>query len=182
MTKRFVSAFQLAGLLLCSGSHFGCGTEEGSSGLVGGAAVSINELMPKNDTVLADEAGGYNDWLELYNSENAEVSLEGYYLSDDADDVFLQRLPAEAVVPPKGFLVLWVDGDLEQGPLHMRFKLGSDGDKVIFSDPDGVELDRVEFGAATVDQSYARFPDGTGEFLWCATATPGKPNGDSCPK
>lgn len=180
MTKRFARKFYGAGLVLCLGSFSGCGTEEGSSGMVGDAAVSINELMPKNDTVAADEAGEYKDWIELYNSENGEVSLEGYYLSDDADYVFAYRLPATAVIPAKGTLIVWADGNGDGTSLHTTFKLSSDGDKVILSDPDGVLVDEVEFGAATADQSYARFPDGTGEFLWCARATPGASNGSSC--
>ena len=44
--------------------------------------VVINELLAKNETINADEAGEYDDWIELYNHSNSTVDLAGYYLTD----------------------------------------------------------------------------------------------------
>ncbi len=41
-------------------------------------------------------------------------------------------------------------------------------------------VDSIAFGPATGQNSYARFPDGTGNFSWCAAPTPGAPNGAAC--
>ena len=34
-----------------------------------GDRIFINELMAKNDAAVADNAGEYDDWVEVYNSK-----------------------------------------------------------------------------------------------------------------
>ena len=43
--------------------------------------VVINELMSDNVTAVADEAGEFDDWIELYNNSNAPIDISGYGLS-----------------------------------------------------------------------------------------------------
>ena len=62
----------------------------------------INELMADNETALADEAGEYDDWVELYNRGQAPVQLSGYFLSDKADDPWLYALPERALARASG--------------------------------------------------------------------------------
>ncbi|RMF08484.1 MAG: hypothetical protein D6762_05575, partial [Candidatus Neomarinimicrobiota bacterium] len=47
------------------------------------APVVINEFLARNASVNYDEAGEYDDWLELYNRSAVPVDLSGMYLSDD---------------------------------------------------------------------------------------------------
>ncbi|MBN2573419.1 MAG: hypothetical protein JXP73_02525, partial [Deltaproteobacteria bacterium] len=64
---------------------------------------------------------------------------------------------------------------------HLGFKLSaSRGDEVALKDKTGRTVDSVSFGAATGQNTYARFPDGTGAFAWCAAPTPGASNGSAC--
>ena len=49
-----------------------------STGLV------INEFLASNTSVNTDPAGEYDDWLEIYNSSNEEISLVGLYLTDNS--------------------------------------------------------------------------------------------------
>jgi hypothetical protein len=46
----------------------------------------INELMADNDTIVADEYGEYDDWVEIYNAGPTSVDLGGMYLTDDLED------------------------------------------------------------------------------------------------
>ena len=39
--------------------------------------------MSKNDTSIRDNDGDFSDWIELYNSSNNPINLNGYYLSDN---------------------------------------------------------------------------------------------------
>ncbi|RMG87567.1 MAG: hypothetical protein D6714_02110, partial [Bacteroidetes bacterium] len=47
--------------------------------------VVINELMASNDedSGIADPAGEYDDWIELYNNTSQTIDLASFYLSDD---------------------------------------------------------------------------------------------------
>jgi len=47
------------------------------------AQLYINEVMPSNNNSIADNAGEYDDWFEIYNSSNAPINLAGYYFTDD---------------------------------------------------------------------------------------------------
>ena len=47
--------------------------------------LSINEIMASNATVIADNEGDFDDWIEIYNAGNVSVNLAGLYLSDDPD-------------------------------------------------------------------------------------------------
>ena len=38
--------------------------------------------MPKNSNTATDQDGEFNDWVELYNTSNSAINLEGYFLSD----------------------------------------------------------------------------------------------------
>jgi hypothetical protein len=161
---------------------FACGTDRAVTSTV---LVRINELSPSNH-VHPDEYGEPDDWIELYNLNQAPAVLDGYYLSDDIDARYKQKLSREAEVPGHGVLVLWADEQPSQGPLHLNFKLSSQGEGLWLSNPEGYVLDSVEFQAfppndAGVDEtSLGRYPDGTGPFQWCSVFSPGIPNGDEC--
>ena len=49
--------------------------------------------MADNETTLADEDGEFSDWIEIRNTEGA-VNLDGWYLTDDADELTKWRVPA----------------------------------------------------------------------------------------
>src|SRR5690606_8802482 len=44
--------------------------------------IVINELLSSNQTVIADEHGEYDDWIELYNAGEVPVNLSKFYFSD----------------------------------------------------------------------------------------------------
>ncbi len=157
-----------------------CGTEETLTG--GDVALRINEVMPSNSTSYADSNKEYDDWIELYNPSDQDVSLDGYTISDKVDEPYRVALTDKLTIKADGYLVLWADGQSVQGPDHLPFKLSASGEGVYLSGPSGTLLDKTEFGAAAVDVSFARFPDATGTFSFCVTATPGQPNGPSCKK
>jgi hypothetical protein len=53
----------------------------------------INEFMADNDHIVQDEAGDYDDWLEIYNAGPEAIDLGGMYLTDDMND------PTEWMIP-----------------------------------------------------------------------------------
>lgn len=74
-----------------------------------GQEVRINEVMSSNASTLADEEGDFSDWIELYNSGNQGVSLEGWGLSDSPGKPFKWVFP-EVFLPAGEYLLVWCSG------------------------------------------------------------------------
>jgi len=151
------------------------------------STVAINELQSRNSSILSD-TGKKSDWVELYNDGESDVSLEGYFISDDKNALLKAELPAAAVVPALGFLVLWLDDTLDtEHSLHFPFKLSGDGENFYFVSPEGKVIRKLTLpadptGTSTTapDVSYGAYPDGSYDMGWCRTPTPGKPNAADC--
>lgn len=125
----------------------------------------INELLARNDSTLTDEAGEFDDWIEIYNTGNEAIDLTNYYLSDDRERPDKWQFPTGIVIAPDDYVLVWADEDQEQGSLHTNFKLNGDGESILLSDPDLVLIDAVDFPAVGTDTTYARLPNGTGDFF-----------------
>jgi hypothetical protein len=140
------------------------------------SVIHINELLPVNKTIAADQNGEYDDWIELYNNSASPVDISGYFLSDNKDNRSKWKFPTGTSVPAMGFLIIWADDDITQAGLHANFKLSSQGEEVFLTSPDGVLRDRTKFSSQSAELSWARNPDGTGTFRW-ETPTFNKSNG-----
>ena len=130
------------------------------------ADLAINELLPVNKTIVADQDGEYDDWIELYNLSSADRDISGFFLSDNKDHFSKWQFPSGATVPGNGYLIIWADEDSTQAGLHANFKLSSQGEEVLLSGSDGTLLDKVIFPGQTLELSFSRNPDGTGSFKW----------------
>ena len=128
--------------------------------------IVINELLPVNTSIVPDQNGEFDDWIELYNLSSSVKDISGYFLSDNNDHFSKWTFPSGTSIPGKGYLIIWADGDSAQVGLHANFKLSSLGEEVLFSAPDGTLLDKVIYPGQTVELSYSRNPDGTGSFIW----------------
>lgn len=85
--------------------------------------VVINELLASNTLGHSDivDFEDYSDWIELRNTTGNAVSLEGYFLSDDADALYKWPVPAGATIAPNGYFLIWADGyDAGFGEVHPR--------------------------------------------------------------
>lgn len=125
--------------------------------------IVINEFMASNLLSVADQNGEFDDWIELYNNTNSEISLKGYYLSDDLEDSGKWQFP-EISIAANGYLVIWADKDDHQEGLHAGFKLSASGEDIILSNASGQMVDQISFAAQSTDVSWGRNPNGTGIF------------------
>jgi hypothetical protein len=119
--------------------------------------------MASNDDTAADQDGEYDDWIELYNNSENDISLNGYFLSDKTNDLSQWTLP-DTVIKAKDYLIIWADDQSSQSGLHANFKLSSSGESIYLSDPDTVIIDEVFFGEQLLNISTGRYPNGTGSF------------------
>jgi hypothetical protein len=167
----------VAGLLLGAA---GCSGDESSAAAVPTAKLFINELQPSNQDTITDEMGEADDWIEILNAGDSTVDMLGFSFADSSGKV--QTIPSSVRVAPGAFHLFWADDSPGQGASHLGFKLsGKAGDSVTLKDKEGRILDAVSFGPTTGQDTRARFPDGTGTFVWCAAPTPGTSNGAACP-
>ncbi len=138
-----------------------------------GAVPVMNEFMANNANGYTDEAGEFEDWVELYNPSPDAVALAGWSLSDDPDVPNKSLLPDDLVISGTGFLVLFAD-DEPTGDLHLLFKLAREGGVVVLA-RDGVVVDRLAYPQQETDRSLARTPDGGVTWVSTAAPTPGAP-------
>ena len=113
------------------------------------AQLRISEFMASNVTVTQDEDGAYSDWIEIYNSSNAAVDLNGWHLTDSATNLTRWTFPATNL-PAGGYLLVFASGkNRTTFPLHANFSLDADGEYLALVRPDGT----------TVEQVYTNYPE-----------------------
>lgn len=139
----------------------------------------VNEFMASNSTTIQDESGSYPDWVEIYNTTDAPISLSGYFLTDDLAVKNKWAFP-DTTVAAKGFLLIWTDDDEKEGAMHASFNLSKGGEDVGLYQQNGqsfTAINTLTFGAQTTDVSYGRDKDGSTSFILINQPTPGTSNG-----
>jgi CotH kinase protein/Lamin Tail Domain len=141
--------------------------------------ILINEIIARNESVLADPQGEFDDWIELKNVSDQAIDLAGKYLSDKPDDPLKWQFPEDTVLEPGGYLIVWADEDGGDEGLHCNFRLAGDGETIWLFDTIGAGhalLDSVTYAGLDVDVSLGRLPDGEGPAQVLTAASPLGPN------
>ena len=142
----------------------------------------INELMASNssDGGFADPQGDYDDWIEIYNFGQTAVDMGGMYLTDDLSEpakwLIPDNSPAQTTVSAYGYLLIWADDDVDDGPLHAGFSLSKNGEEIGLFASDGTIIDFIVFDEQLADTSYGRFPDAGDDLRFFASPTPAAEN------
>ena len=125
----------------------------------------INEIMAANFSKVSDQDGEYDDWVELYNGGNTSINLEGFYLSDNENDLTKWIFP-NTVIQANDYKIIWCDtaGSSQTG-LHTTYRLSADQEEVYLTDPSGIVVDAVHYVNMPTDRAYARVPNGNGIFI-----------------
>ena len=124
----------------------------------------INEVAAKGDPL---------DWFELHNTLSNPIGLFAFLVADDLTDASKRvAFPPGTEIQPGEYLQFEVDSDNWAG-----FKLGGDEELGIWL-ADGTLVAMVDWdeGDSGEGQSYARIPDGSGEFQTVGNPTPGTAN------
>jgi hypothetical protein len=140
----------------------------------------INEFMADNESIIADEAGDYEDWIELYYNIPYSMNLDGYFLTDNLNNPSKWMFP-DVEIQGEGYVFIWADEDQEEGYLHTNFKLSNSGEEIGFFDPDLNMIDQISFGNQSDDISYGRVTDGSYSWEFFNEPTPNFSNsGNPC--
>lgn len=137
----------------------------------------INEIMQSNVNCIMDDLNEYPDsWVELYNPGNTNVSLAGYSIGDKDKSSKAYMLPSSLTVPPGGYILVYCDK--EGSKMHASFRLESGKGCNVYLFKDGEIVDKIEDlkKMPAPDISYGRKNDGSDEWGYQLTPTPGKEN------
>ncbi len=156
-----------------------------------GGAIKINEFMA-NETLKAPSLNEYDsasDWIELYNTTGNDITIGANQwfvdsLGTPAPNTY--ALPA-MTFPAHGFLVLWCDKLNKESTnpdpnkkYHTPYKLKKASGTLQVTYKDATDtlrlIDQVIYGAQQTDISYGRNPDGSSQWQFFTTPTPGKTN------
>ena len=69
----------------------------------------INEFVASNENSLEDEDLDNPDWIELYNGQDQDQNLSGYYLTNDPQQKTLWRMP-RLILSPFDHFVIFASG------------------------------------------------------------------------
>ena len=104
------------------------------------ASVRINEIVASNSEGLLDEDEVAIDWIELFNDGDEVTRLDGWSVTDDAEDLTKWRCP-DVTIDAKSYLVIFASGKdrapADGGNLHTNFNVSSDGEYLALVNPEG---------------------------------------------
>jgi hypothetical protein len=141
----------------------------------------INEVMASNTNTIADENGEFNDWIEIYNNTSTPADLAGLSITDDITLPAKYQFPsgsASTVIAPGGFILVWADNTVSQGPLHTNFTLSPAGEFIGLYASNGDLIDSLTYEALGPDESYGYDVEVDGELIIfeAGTTTPNASN------
>jgi hypothetical protein len=144
------------------------------------SVLRINEVISNNEaTGPTDSKGAHFDMVEIFNSGEVPLTLgssvfaDRLALSDTATQPPLglwtfPAAPTSTVIPPKGFLIVFLEDDPQICDLHANFALDKEGGEPVTlwgrAATDGKRqiIDQVWLPPLSNDVSFGRFPDGAG--------------------
>jgi hypothetical protein len=146
----------------------------------------INEYQALNTGQAQDEHGEADPWIELFNRGEEAVSLLETCLTPDLrnpDSAHCFDEPIEVL--PGETLLLWADGEPDQGELHLGFVLDSGGGELglitagesegEWGEGEGGRVFDVAFyGAQAAGESYGRLENGGEQWGPIQVPTPGE--------
>ncbi|MDA7665333.1 lamin tail domain-containing protein [Verrucomicrobia bacterium] len=144
--------------------------------------VIISEILAANQSGIMDDDRARVDWIELHNTNDFDVDLSGWALSDDIDDPG-KWMFGEFILAPNEYKLVYASakGRSNHRPgrsPHTNFKLSSAGEFIGLYSP---ELPRRlvsdlgnRFPEQRNDHSYGRRSDG--QFGYFSSPSPGSAN------
>ena len=147
------------------------------SSAVSAQEVIISEFMAVNSKTLTDEDNHFSDWLEIYNASDEAIDLNGWFLTDKAENPTKWKFPA-MTLQQGAYLVVFASEKNRKNPaanLHTNFKLSGSGEYLAVVRPDTTVSHAYTpaFPSQQSDVSYGIFH---GQQVYFTTPTPGAEN------
>lgn len=115
----------------------------------------ISEIVASNSYTHKNEDEEYFDYIELYNGNNYDINLEGYYLSDSLVDIKKWRFPS-VTIKEHEYMIIYASGlDKCDRNCHTNFKMNAEGETITLTEPKGNIISRVTYPKLNADTSYS---------------------------
>ena len=143
--------------------------------------VRINEVSGSNDSYI-NEYIKKSDWVELYNTTDEEIDLEGMYLSDNPNKLTKYQITkagtmANTRIHAHGYLLVWCDNlATTNQALHASFKVSGEGGAVFLTAADQSWTDTLAYSAHDARTTIGRYPDGSTDVYAMSTPTIARSN------
>lgn len=178
------------------GTNLSASCEVNVYGQIDYSGLIINEVQAANIDQYLDPSFNYGGWIELYNTTDHAIPLEGLYVagtsaSGKAEVPFQFIFPDDdrydyGYVPAHGFKNIWFDhyATYPNKPIteheaykQVDWKLDIDGGRVALLAGDGAtEICAVQYPAMPPRSSYARTTDGGDEWAFHVCGSPAASN------
>ncbi|MGB0610850.1 MAG: lamin tail domain-containing protein, partial [Verrucomicrobiales bacterium] len=97
--------------------------------------------MSNNESTIADMDGDFSDWVEIYNPDEEDINLEGYFLTDNSNNLTKWTFP-KVILKSGEYLIVFASGkeknfQVEPDEIHADFELSSSGEYLGLISADG---------------------------------------------
>ncbi|MEN6635979.1 MAG: lamin tail domain-containing protein [Clostridiaceae bacterium] len=137
--------------------------------------VHINEVLKYNTLSAIDADGDREEWVELKNFSSEAVSLLGYFLSDNPDDLYKWALPDMTLQPGECKIIFLSGKNRTNTELHANFSLSDDENEVFFTSLSGMRTESMSLAGITRDNISVGL-DKDRNIRYYASPTPGSDN------
>jgi hypothetical protein len=122
------------------------------------SGIILSEICSANVSLLADIDGDFSDWIELYNSGDTTVSLQGWTLSDNINEPDKWTIPNVSLKPGE-LSVIFASGK-DRRDFGRNFTLHSksapNGEALLLSNAQGQVMDAIRLGRLDDDSTLGR--------------------------
>lgn len=143
--------------------------------------IKINEVSAAND-IYVNDLFKKSDWIELYNTTDADIDIEGMYLSDHLEEPEKWQITADneninTIIPAHGHLIVWADKNAGINQVHADFKLNNeDSCLILLTAADKSWADTLVYCRHDGFHSVGLFPDGGSDIYVMERPTIGTAN------
>lgn len=148
----------------------------------GESTLLFTEVCVANVDQTIDHSNNYGGWVELYNPTSQSVSIDGWYISDDAAERCKHRLEGNGAIPPGGYKCLFFGHHASEGVYgpgankQVGFKLNKNGGILLLS-PDSLTSPMTLVYPPSVPRCSYALTDLMGDtWSYCGRPTPGAAN------
>lgn len=152
-------------------------TTRGFDTLAGAFLPDMSGVYISEVSAVAEAKSGDSAWVELFNASNHSVSLTGWHITDNPDDLQSCELPP-LTIEAGGYAVVHATKRTEkQKGNFVALGISEAGETLILSDADGNVIDVFETGALRAGTTSGRVVgSGAPVRVFFASATKGKSN------
>lgn len=148
------------------------------------AQIVVNEYSAANYNQSQDNYGDYEDWFELYNTDNTAIDLNGYYLSDKSNNLTKFLINSSVTINPNSHQIVYASGrdEIDNGSIHTNFKLHQTkgNEWIILTAPDGTTIiDSIHVKPCQTNHSRGLTTDGDSQWAVFTNPSPNTSNSGS---